>query len=331
MPIPRAPANANTHCAVLRGARTSACAARLHPTARRASRAAGPRAPGCSRGDDTSRRPRPRRPFRAGTRLAKRLRDPLSLSTETDTWTVDDGRSVLSASHSRRPHGTITKSAPLVALMAVLIFAPTAAQAQDERLRVSFAPAVATVSGTAELALGGSFGYRFSERFWFEGELTWIDAATSGFGGIFDLDARTIDSFRVVDFVQGRVGGIGIPVRPGIPGLPTFPISIGPIRATTDGSTTIGTLGVRYELPHRSSASVPTWQSDSASTTRISGSGSSGPYLRPHSTSLRRTPVAPSARAGARACAWRVSSGPTSTRNTSACRATATSCGWAAA
>ena len=77
---------------------------------------------------------------------------------------------------------TITKSAPMVALMALVIFAPTAAQAQDERLRVSFAPAVATVSGNAELALGGSFGYRFSERFWFEGELTWIDAATSGFG-----------------------------------------------------------------------------------------------------------------------------------------------------
>ena len=67
--------------------------------------------------------------------------------------------------------------------------------------------------------------------------------------GIFDLDARTVDASRVVDLVQGRVGGIGIPVRPGIPSLPTFPISIGPIRATTDGSTTIGTLGVRYELP----------------------------------------------------------------------------------
>ena len=43
--------------------------------------------------------------------------------------------------------------------------------------------------------------------------------------------------------------GIGLPVRPGIPSLPAFPVSIGPIRATTDGSTTIGTLGVRYELP----------------------------------------------------------------------------------
>ena len=47
---------------------------------------------------------------------------------------------------------TITKSAPLVALMALAIFAPTAAQAQDQRLRVSFAPAVATVSGDAELS-----------------------------------------------------------------------------------------------------------------------------------------------------------------------------------
>ena len=50
---------------------------------------------------------------------------------------------------------TITKSAPLVALMVFVILAPTAAQAQDERLRISVAPAVATVSGNAELALGG--------------------------------------------------------------------------------------------------------------------------------------------------------------------------------
>ena len=87
MPIPRAPAKASTHCAVLRGARTSATLVSVRSM------------------DDTSRHHAPGRPFRAGTRLAKRLRGPLSLSTETDTWTVDDGRSVLSASHSRRTHG----------------------------------------------------------------------------------------------------------------------------------------------------------------------------------------------------------------------------------
>ena len=153
---------------------------------------------------------------------------------------------------------TITKSAPVVALMALVSFTSTAAQAQDERLRISFAPAVATTSGNTELALGGSFGYRFSERFWFEGELTWFDAGAAGFGDrIFELDALTVNGFGVGDLLQGRVGGferdrfpgLGIPIRAGYPSLPAFPISIGPIRATTDGSTTIGTLGVRYELP----------------------------------------------------------------------------------
>ena len=102
---------------------------------------------------------------------------------------------------------TITKSAPLVALMALAIFAPTAAQAQDQRLRVSFAPAVATVSGDAELALGGTVGYRFSERFWFEGELTWIDAGAAGFGErILGLDTRTVNAsgHRRLGAARGR-------------------------------------------------------------------------------------------------------------------------------
>ena len=145
---------------------------------------------------------------------------------------------------------TITKSAPLVALMALVILAPTAAQAQDERLRVSFAPAVSTASGDAELALGGTIGYRFSQRFWFEGELTWMDAGAGGFGErILGLDARTVNASAVADLVrrgaggsgQGTFPGIGIPGRPGIPSLPAFPISIAPIRASTDGSTMIGT------------------------------------------------------------------------------------------
>jgi opacity protein-like surface antigen len=150
----------------------------------------------------------------------------------------------------------ITKSAPLVALMVFAVLAP-AAQAQDERLRMSFAPAVATVSGDAELALGGTVGYRFMERVWFEGEFTWIDGGAAGFGGqIFNLDARTVNARGVTDLIQragvvgrGTLPGSVFPVGPGIPILPTFPVDFGPIRATVDGSTMIGTLGVRYELP----------------------------------------------------------------------------------
>jgi opacity protein-like surface antigen len=149
----------------------------------------------------------------------------------------------------------ITKSAPLVALTVFTMLAPTAAQAQDERLRVSFAPAVATASGNTELALGGTVGYRFLERVWFEGEFTWIDAGAGGFGNrILEFDARTVNTQGVTDFLQragvvgrGTLPGLVLPGRPGIPSLPAGIIA--PIRASVDGSTMIGTLGFRYELP----------------------------------------------------------------------------------
>jgi opacity protein-like surface antigen len=152
----------------------------------------------------------------------------------------------------------LTKSAPLVALIAFISFAPATAQAQDERLRISFAPAMAASSGNTELALGGSVGYRFLDRVWFEGEFTWIDGGAGGLrSGIFSLDGRSFNTAGVVDLVQRQFGLIGrgtspgtvLPGRPGIPILPNFPIDIGSIRATTDGNTMIGTMGVRYELP----------------------------------------------------------------------------------
>jgi len=151
----------------------------------------------------------------------------------------------------------ITKSAPLLALMVSAILAPAAAQAQDERLRISFAPAVATVSGNTELALGGSVGYRFLEHVWFEGEFTWIDGGAAGFRDqIFSLDGRSVDARGITDVLQrggtigrGTLPGTVFPIRPGTPILPSFPVDFSPIRATTDASTMIGTLGVRYEFP----------------------------------------------------------------------------------
>ena len=77
---------------------------------------------------------------------------------------------------------TFTKSTPLAALMVCAFLVPSVARAQDERLRVSFAPALATVSGDAELALGGTIGYRFAKNLWFEGDLTWIDGGAGRFG-----------------------------------------------------------------------------------------------------------------------------------------------------
>jgi opacity protein-like surface antigen len=141
----------------------------------------------------------------------------------------------------------------LVAFAFLMFLAPASVQAQDQRFRVSFAPAAATVGGDAELALEGSFGYRFSEHFWFEGDLTWLDAAA---GGVRDrdyaFDARSLNTSGLLELVRDRTGVFGrgrLPGLPAIPALPNLPISVGPLRASTDGSTIVGTLGLRYELP----------------------------------------------------------------------------------
>jgi opacity protein-like surface antigen len=153
--------------------------------------------------------------------------------------------------------------AALAALTAFILAAPSPAHAQEQRFRVSFAPAVATPVGGAELALGGTFGYRFSERFWFEGDLTWLDAG-GGFGDFgsnpipfpFEFGGRFTNAAGIADVIRtgrGAVGG-GLPIG-GIQ-LPGFPITgigsisdLGGLRASIDGSTMVGTLGVRYELP----------------------------------------------------------------------------------
>ena len=148
---------------------------------------------------------------------------------------------------------TVTKSANLVALTTLMVMAPVFAQAQDERLRITFTPAMATVSGDAELALGGSFGYRFSEHFWFEGDFTWIDAAAGGLRDRnFDFDMSGAVPIDVANMVRRRSGMFGNGAFPGgirFPSLPDFPWSSGQLRVHTDGSTLVGTLGIRYELP----------------------------------------------------------------------------------
>ena len=153
---------------------------------------------------------------------------------------------------------TIRIPAALMALTIYTLFAPVLAQAQDQRFRVSFAPAVAAVGGDAELALGGTFGYRFSKHLWFEGDFTWIDEAAGGFRDrTFEFDGRAANASGLADMVRRRAGtvGVGLPGLPGgigrpiLPIVPNWPIDIGRLRASTDGSTMVGTLGIRYELP----------------------------------------------------------------------------------
>lgn len=157
---------------------------------------------------------------------------------------------------------TRSKLTPMLALMICVFVIPSTARAQDERLRVSFAPALATVSGDAELALAGTLGYRVAKNLWFEGELTWIDNSGGELGdrdfpfAVTSASSATIG--RVTDLVRGgnvrfgRGGGGG--GFPTIPGLPNFPVGpgipvLGQIRASADGSTLIGTMGVRWEFP----------------------------------------------------------------------------------
>ena len=111
---------------------------------------------------------------------------------------------------------TLAKTSPLAALMTLALLVPSTARAQDQRFRASFAPAAATISDDAELALGGTFGYRASKHLWFEGDLTWIDAAAGGLRNrnvSFGEFATSLASYT--DIVGGgpvRFGGGTLPV-----------------------------------------------------------------------------------------------------------------------
>ena len=144
----------------------------------------------------------------------------------------------------------LRKSAPMLALMAfIIILAPSAVAAQDERFRVSFAPSVAALSGDAELGLSGTVGYRFSEHFWFEGDLTWLDAAAGGLRDRhYDFDGPIAFASGLSESIRRRGGMFGRNVI-GLPVLAALPIVPNRFRASLDGSTFIGTVGVRYELP----------------------------------------------------------------------------------
>lgn len=153
----------------------------------------------------------------------------------------------------------VTTSALLITSTILIAMAPATARAQEQRMRLTFTPAAATMSGDAEVALAGSFGYRFAERLWFEGDVTWIDAASAA--GEIGLDSPgmlfTLYANPAVPPVNTTVdrlpANIGSPMLRFIPpspvGLQSFPDLIGPLRLSSSGSALVATLGIRYDLP----------------------------------------------------------------------------------
>jgi opacity protein-like surface antigen len=137
----------------------------------------------------------------------------------------------------------------LFVLPALACLVPAPAGAQEPRIRIAVTPAAVTVGSDAEVGVGGSVGYRFSDHLWFEGDVTWVGAAAGGFrNGEFTFDGRRATNPVMRDlmtrqgtFGSGRFGGTTFP------NVPTM-IGTSAARAAIDGQTFIGTLGVRYEF-----------------------------------------------------------------------------------
>jgi opacity protein-like surface antigen len=143
----------------------------------------------------------------------------------------------------------------VTALLLTAFAAPAAAQADEQRLTLTFAPAFATVDGNAELALSGSVAYRFTDHLSFEGDFTWIDAAAGGgFGRVFPLGVDPTTSVGTNAFWRASGpfnGNIGRLLPAGNVNSVTSTLIWPPIDipgiTSDEGQTMIGTLGVRLE------------------------------------------------------------------------------------
>jgi len=142
----------------------------------------------------------------------------------------------------------LPQSLIVAAFLAGVTSTPAAAQAPEERITVTFTPALATVGGDSELALSGSAGYRFTEHLSFEGDFTWIDGAAGGARDrVFALGDAQLTTRGVNDILSRTTARFGAINTRNFPNIPNFPIPIEGFSASSNGTTLIGTLGVRYE------------------------------------------------------------------------------------
>jgi opacity protein-like surface antigen len=127
---------------------------------------------------------------------------------------------------------------------------PSRANAQDNRLRVSFG--AATTTGGAqdgELALTGGVGYRFAERLSFDVELTRFEADNDG-DFPFTIAGNQFQFSSGGQIAAGnRISSIA---QPGL-GLLIYP----PIRQGVESDTILATLGFRYEFPVQAGRLLP--------------------------------------------------------------------------
>lgn len=137
-----------------------------------------------------------------------------------------------------------TLSRSLMLLAALLV--PALVHAQGQRLRVSLGGATTAGTIDSQPAVAASIGYRFTDRFGFDVEVTATEGAvdrlsdvqffgqSGGREGVVRLGSMMADSRRGM---FARVPSIGKPFSPG------------DLRIERDGGTVLATFGLRYELP----------------------------------------------------------------------------------
>src|SRR4026208_334283 len=118
----------------------------------------------------------------------------------------------------------LPQSMVVAVLLAGVTSTPAAAQQPQERITVTFTPALATVGGDSELALSGSAGYRFTEHLAFEGDFTWIDGAAGRTRDrVFALGDAQLTTRGVNDILSRTTARFGAINTRNFPNIPNFP------------------------------------------------------------------------------------------------------------
>ena len=150
----------------------------------------------------------------------------------------------------------------LAAATVAAMLVPALAHAQDQRLRVSFGGAATAGTLDGQPAIVGSVGYRFAERLSFDGEFTFADGTADRFPDLQFFDQRVVQTgiARFGSMLGGGRNGLGGLLPPGgfTGGQPAGALFLpGEARLEQEGSTSLATVGLRYEFPSQVGRFVP--------------------------------------------------------------------------